>query len=119
MRVGIVAESFLPNVNGVTNSVLRVLEHLKREGHDAIVIAPGAREFQDEVPDYLGFEIVRVPTVMVPLIDSLPIGVPTTTVTAALSQFMPFMIHLASPFVVFGAGAFAGRQLGLLSFYLF
>lgn len=113
MRVGIVAESFLPNVNGVTNSVLRVLEHLKREGHDAIVIAPGAREFQDEVPDYLGFEIVRVPTVMVPLIDSLPIGVPTTTVTAALSQFKPDIIHLASPFVLGGAGAFAARQLGV------
>ena len=65
MRVGIVAESFLPNVNGVTNSVLRVLEHLKREGHEAMVVAPGARDFQDEIPDYLGFEIVRVPTVMV------------------------------------------------------
>ena len=110
MRVGIVAESFLPNVNGVTNSVLRVLEHLKREGHEAMVVAPGARDFQDEIPDYLGFEIVRVPTVMVPLVDSLPIGVPTTTVAAALAGFKPDIIHLASPFVLeigHAAGLFA------------
>ncbi|WP_095659171.1 glycosyltransferase family 4 protein [Corynebacterium glaucum] len=113
MRVGIVAESFLPNINGVTNSVLRVLEHLKREGHEAIVVAPGARDFQEEVPDYLGFEIVRVPTVMIPLIDSLPIGVPTTTVAAALADFKPDVIHLASPFVLGGAGAFAARQLDI------
>lgn len=111
MRVGIVAESFLPNINGVTNSVLRVLEHLEREGHEAIVVAPGARDFQVEVPDYLGFEIVRVPTVRIPLVDSLPVGVPTTNVTAALSGFKPDVIHLASPFVLGGAGAFAANQL--------
>ena len=92
MRVGIVAESFLPNINGVTNSVLRVLEHLKREGHEAIVIAPGAREFQEEVPEYLGFTIVRVPTVRIPLVDSLPVGVPTTTVAAALGELS--LIHI-------------------------
>lgn len=113
MRVGIVAESFLPNVNGVTNSVLRVLEHLKREGHEAMVVAPGARDFQDEIADYLGFPIVRVPTVMIPLVDSLPIGVPTTTVTAALAEFKPDIVHLASPFVLGGAGAFSARQLGV------
>lgn len=113
MRVGIVAESFLPNINGVTNSVLRVLEYLKDEGHDAIVIAPGARDFQEEVPDYLGFPIVRVPTVMIPLVDSLPIGVPTATIASALADFEPDVIHLASPFVLGGAGLFAALQLGV------
>lgn len=113
MRVGIVAESFLPNINGVTNSVLRVLEYLKQEGHEAIVIAPGARDFQEEVPDYLGFTIVRVPTVMIPLVDSLPIGIPTTAIISALSEFEPDVIHLASPFVLGGAGMFAALQLGV------
>lgn len=111
MRVAIVAESFLPNINGVTNSVLRVLEHLRLRGHQALVIAPGAREYQEEVPEYLGFPIVRVPTVRVPLIDSLPVGVPTTTVHAALADFAPDVVHLASPFVLGAAGAFAARQL--------
>lgn len=111
MRVAIVAESFLPNINGVTNSVLRVLEHLHREGHEAIVIAPGARNGQEEVSDYLGFPIRRVPTVKVPMIDSLPVGVPTTVVDSELREFQPDIIHLASPFVLGAAGAFSARQL--------
>lgn len=111
MRVAIVAESFLPNINGVTNSVLRVLEHLKTEGHDAVVVAPGARDHQEEVPDYLGFPIVRVPTVRIPLIDSLPIGVPNSVVFETLSEYKPDVVHLASPFVLGASGAFAARQL--------
>lgn len=110
MRVAIVAESFLPNVNGVTNSVLRVLEYLKNAGHEAIVVAPGARDGQEEIGDYVGYPVYRVPTVRVPLVDSLPVGVPTTAVDEAIRGFRPDIVHLASPFVLGAAGAFVARQ---------
>lgn len=113
MRVAIVAESFLPNVNGVVNSVLRVLEHLRREGHEAVVIAPGARDHQEEIFTYEGYRIVRVPTVEVPGINSLPIGVPLPSVLTELARFKPDVVHLASPFVLGAAGAFAAKTLGI------
>lgn len=113
MRVAIVAESFLPNVNGVVNSVLRVLEHLRRTGHEALVIAPGARDGQPEIFHYEGFRIARVPTVEIPGINSLPVGVPLPRVLMEMSQFKPDVVHLASPFVLGGAGALAAKALNV------
>ena len=113
MRVAIVAESFLPNVNGVVNSVLRVLEHLRANGHEALVIAPGAKKGQEEIATYEGFRIARVPAVDVPGINSLPIGVPMPSVYTELKKFQPDVVHLASPFVLGGAGAIAAKALKL------
>lgn len=107
VRVAIVAESFLPNVNGVTNSILRVLEHLDRGGHDAIIVAPDTVAGLDPAPtEHLGVPVHRVPAVRVPKISSLPVGVPQLDMVATLRAFDPQVIHLASPFVL-GAGGLA------------
>jgi phosphatidylinositol alpha 1,6-mannosyltransferase len=108
MRVAIVSEAFLPVVNGVSNSVCRVAEHLRVTGHEAMVVAPGTG------PDsYQGAPVVRVPALDLPVVDSLPIGVPTRRVFTALREFAPDVVHLASPVIVGARGMWAARQLGL------
>lgn len=108
MRVAIVSESFLPLVNGVVNSVVRVIEHLDRRGHDAVVIAPG------EGPDsHLGVPVVRLPSVDLPVVDSMPVGVPTRKVLTAMRAFRPDVVHLASPIVVGARGLRAARRLNI------
>ncbi|GAB3479805.1 phosphatidylinositol alpha 1,6-mannosyltransferase [Amycolatopsis cihanbeyliensis] len=106
VRVAIVTESFLPQVNGVTNSVLRVVEHLRERAHDVLVIAPGAGP-----NDYRGAPVVRIPALDLPVVNSLPIGVPTKTVLTAVAGFGPDVVHLASPFVVGARGLAAARRL--------
>ncbi len=89
MRVAIVTETFLPVINGVSNSVMRVVEHLVRCGHQVLAIAPGAG------PDnYQGAPVVRVPALDLPVVDSVPVGVPTRKVATALRDFNPDVVHL-------------------------
>lgn len=109
MRIAVVAESFLPQVNGVSGSVARVLEHLRRSGHEALVVAPGL----GAPTAHEGFPVVRVPAVDVPRVSSLPVGVPTPALSAALADFAPDVVHLASPFVLGAGGLRAARRLGV------
>ncbi|MDL5157882.1 glycosyltransferase family 4 protein [Actinomycetospora termitidis] len=106
MRVAVVTESFLPQVNGVTNSVLQVIAHLHRRGHEGLVLAPGAGP--DEVE---GTPVIRVPALDLALVDSLPVGVPTPAVRATLEEFRPDVVHLASPFVLGARAITAARRL--------
>lgn len=114
MRVAIVAESFLPNVNGVTNSVLRVIEHLRGTGHEALVIAPDTPRGEppaDRVHD--GVRVHRVPSAMFPKVTSLPLGVPRPRMVGVLRGFDPDVVHLASPALLGWGGVHAARHLGV------
>jgi phosphatidylinositol alpha 1,6-mannosyltransferase len=101
VRVAIVTECFTPTWNGVTNSVLRVVDHLQQRGHDAFVVAPGFGPGRCGPDDRTRVE--RVPAVRLP---PLPVGIPTPTVRRALAGFDPDVIHLAAPVVL---GDTAGR----------
>ncbi len=114
VRVAIVAESFLPNVNGVSNSVLRILEHLRRTGHEALVIAPDnppGEPRADRIHD--GIRVHRVPSRMFPKVTTLPLGVPTPRMVRALRGFDPHVVHLASPALLGYGGVKAARLLGV------
>ncbi|HWD05389.1 MAG TPA: glycosyltransferase family 1 protein [Amycolatopsis sp.] len=90
----------------MTNSVLRVVEHLVDRAHEVLVVAPGPGP-----ESYRGAPVVRIPAFDVPGVHSLPIGLPTRTVLTALSGFRPDVVHLASPFVVGARGLAAARRL--------
>ena len=92
LRVAIVAESFLPQVNGVTNSVLRVLDFLKKNSHEAIILAPDSNGSPVE---YAGFEILPIPAVNFK--GLIPLALPQQLAKAKLIEFSPDVIHLASP----------------------
>ena len=101
LRIVVVTESFLPQINGVTNSVLRILEHLKAEGHQALVIAP---ESSGGVNEYAGFRVKRVPSLEMK--GLLPVGFPQKTLEPLIDGFNPDVVHLASPFFL---GNYASR----------
>jgi phosphatidylinositol alpha 1,6-mannosyltransferase len=101
LRVVVVTESFLPQVNGVTNSVLRILEHLRAEGHQALVIAP---ESSGGITEYAGFRVKRVPSLEMK--GLLPVGFPQKAIEPLIDGFNPDVIHLASPFFL---GNYASR----------
>lgn len=114
MRVAIVAESFLPHVNGVSNSVVRVLEHLRRTGHEALVIAPDTPSGEPPADRiYDGIRVHRVPSRMFPKVTSLPLGIPTARLLSVLRGFDPDVIHLASPALLGWGGMKAARRLGV------
>ena len=108
MRVAVVSESFLPTVNGVTTSVLRVLEHLAAEGHDAIVICPDA----GAPAEYAGFPVHQVPSLAY---RQFPVGLPSPQVQRILSRFEPDVLHAASPFLLGAQAIAAANRLGVPS----
>ncbi len=101
MKVAIVTESFPPVFNGVANSVVRVLETLKAEGHEAIVIAPTTTGKY-----FNGFRTYKVPSL--PLFQ-FQLGIPNPIVTMILEDFEPDVVHAASP-VLLGAQAVAWAE---------
>ncbi|RYB96293.1 glycosyltransferase family 1 protein [Nocardioides glacieisoli] len=101
LRVLVVTESFLPQVNGVTNSVRRVLEHLAAEGHDAELVAPTGPS------TYAGFPVTLARGASLPFYSEFRIGLETRRrLRATMERFAPDVVHIASPATL---GIQAGR----------
>ncbi|CAI9419404.1 glycosyltransferase family 4 protein [Nocardioides sp. T2.26MG-1] len=108
LRVLVVAESFLPQVNGVTNSVRRVLEHLAAEGHHAELVAPTGP------PTYAGFPVTRARGASLPFYRDFRIGLETRArLRAVMLRFRPDIVHVASPATLGHQAVRAAEELGI------
>jgi phosphatidylinositol alpha 1,6-mannosyltransferase len=112
MRVAIVSESFLPTINGVTNSVKKVLEHLRDRGHEAIVIVPAA----GAPSRFAGFRVHEVPALAY---RQFPVGLPSPSVARLLAEFAPDVVHAASPFLLGAQAIAAAGRSGIPSVAVF
>jgi phosphatidylinositol alpha 1,6-mannosyltransferase len=108
LRVLVVTESFLPQVNGVTNSVCRVLDHLANSGHEALLVAPSGPD------EYAGAPVHRVVSVAMPAYRDFPVGLASRhTLRRIITDFGPDVVHLASPALLGRAAGAVARELGI------
>jgi glycosyltransferase involved in cell wall biosynthesis len=93
MRVAIIAEVFLPKIDGVVNRTLNLIAQLTRAGDDLLVVCPSA-EGRGPCP----VPIVEVPSFAFPLYPEYRIGLPDGRLAHALEEFAPDVIHYINPF---------------------
>jgi phosphatidylinositol alpha 1,6-mannosyltransferase len=110
MRVVIITESYLPEINGVANSVSRVAAHLAAQGHELLIIAPRPASKVDG-PD--PHPVIRLTSVPMPGYATVRLALPTKRIGRILAGFRPDVVHLASPFVLGAWGARAADELGI------
>jgi phosphatidylinositol alpha 1,6-mannosyltransferase len=123
VKVVIVAESFLPHMNGVTNSILKVLTHLRSRGDEVTVIAPSNSFVQSKhlpahttgAPEICsGFPVIRVPSLPLPDYQKVRVAAGSVTrIRHLLAQLQPDVVHVASPFVLGWRAIQAAGALGL------
>jgi phosphatidylinositol alpha 1,6-mannosyltransferase len=114
MRIAIITESFPPDVNGVAHCVVRVADHLSRNGHHPLVIAPESAPAATPRRDsQFPYPVERVPSVPLPGYPSFRVGLPTPRIRRAIVDHGAEIIHLASPVALGAWGSHVARSLDL------
>lgn len=113
VRIAYITESFPPDVNGVAVTAVRVANELASRGHEPLVIAPEPAARQPRPDASLGFPVIRVPSLALPLYPGFRVGLPGPHIRAMLAAHRTDVVHLSGP-VFLGTGAIVtARRLGL------
>ncbi len=113
MKVALVAESFLPHSNGVTNSLLRIIDFLANRGDEAMVIAPESRGSEGPVR-YGIASITRLPAMGWPGYGDVRVALSGVgKISRTLEEYGPDVVHLASPMTLGWTAVRAANELDL------
>lgn len=110
-------------MNGVTHSILRVLEHLEGQGHDVLVIAPSPHAVAESAGTsevVYGATVHRLPSVPLAGYTNVRVAMGGVyRVKRILAGYAPDIVHLASPFVLGWRAVQAAHQLGIPSIAIY
>jgi glycosyltransferase involved in cell wall biosynthesis len=110
MHIAYITETYPPELNGVANTVARVVSGLRTRGHAVQLIRPrqpgeAARDAVDEW---------RTPGVRLPMYPDLRVGWPVASRLAQRwTQLRPDLVHVATEGPLGWAGVRAARLLGI------
>lgn len=93
MRIAIIAEVFLPKVDGVVGRTLSLIQQLLSHGDDVVVVCPAAsqpRQSPVRLIEFPGFPCVTYPEYV--------IGRPDQRLIQELRAFQPDVVHFLNPF---------------------
>jgi glycosyltransferase involved in cell wall biosynthesis len=107
MRVVLVAEVFLPKIDGVVGRTVKLIEGLASAGDDVLVVAPQA-EGSGRCP----VPVVSCRSFPFRSYPEYRIGLPDASLVSAVRQFEPDIVHYINPFA-FGFRAFDRIQRSL------
>ncbi len=96
MRIALVTETFIPEVNGVAMTLGRITEGLIKLGHSLQVIRPS--QFSSDIPNTrIGQEDVLVTGFPIPFYSELRFGIPSESRLVKLwEQNRPDVVHVAT-----------------------
>ncbi|HKA42031.1 MAG TPA: glycosyltransferase family 1 protein [Burkholderiales bacterium] len=113
LRIAIVTETYLPEVNGVAITMGHMIAGLRHCRHDIQLIRP--RQHQEEMPaNEPGFEEVLVQGIPIPRYDALKLGLPAKQRLRRLwSAKRPDIVHIVTEGPLGWSALSAAHQLGL------
>lgn len=112
------SESFLPHMNGVTNSVLKVVDHLVARGDEVEIIAPQWPRATTSLRTACGRRVPVRRIASVPMLGYGEVRIATTSAGSLrrrIAEVRPDVVHLASPTILGGRAVVAAQQLGVPS----
>ncbi len=108
MRVAVFSDTYLPQINGVTNTLSRLLQYYQENGIEYRLFVPN---YDNSMPDH---NIERFYSIKFILYPENRIAFPNTLrISTVLSDFKPHVIHLMSEFNMGIAGLNYGRKHGI------
>jgi glycosyltransferase involved in cell wall biosynthesis len=93
MRIAIIAEVFLPKIDGVVNRTLNLVRQLTDAGDELLIVCPEAAGCTQ-----CAVRVVSVPSFSFPTYPEYRVGMPDRRLVASLRQFSPEVLHYLNPF---------------------